>query len=59
MLSNVGLSLGNDLGFYFLVVFGAFWLLIALVGLIVSLTMNQKNIRYDSHWYEDTHGLNH
>ena len=59
MLSNIGLSLGNDLGFYFLVVFGAFWLLIALVGLIVSFTMNQKNIRQDSHWYEDPHGLNH
>lgn len=35
MLSTMPLSFGNDLGFYFLITFGLFWLIIAILGLIV------------------------
>lgn len=37
MLSALPLSFGNDLGFYFLITFGLFWLIIALLGLMVVL----------------------
>lgn len=35
MLSGTVFSFGSDLGFYFLITFGLFWGIIAILGLIV------------------------
>lgn len=35
MISGTVFSVGGDLGFYFLITFGLFWAIIAIIGLIV------------------------
>lgn len=52
MIGSVGVSLGSDLGFYFLVVFGAFWILLALIGLFITMgNMISPHSSSDSHHF--------
>jgi hypothetical protein len=37
MFSGMPLNFGTDLGFYFLILFGLFWMIIAILGLIIVL----------------------
>lgn len=46
MISGTVFSFGSDLGFYFLITFGLFWGIIAILGLIVvfeDLAHSHKN----------------